>query len=76
MNIETYILFLKNKIEAERIEGSVFKTLDEAREQLGGEVLADSQKINCFTEEWNDLDSDKYQIYFNYYFVSYIYIIK
>ena len=75
--MKAHILFLKDRAEAERIEGSVFKSIEEVKNHLDDGVLVGCQEINLFTEEWNDFDDrGDMDFYLNHYFISYIMIIK
>lgn len=78
--IETYILFLTDRKEAERIEGSVFGTIKEAKTKLSddGVLLKGFQPLYEFTEAWNDTDGEANGLRddLDCYFISYIHITK
>ena len=82
MKIEPHILYFNHIEEAERIEGSVFGSMEEVKGQLvnDGAVLADSQHINEYPEDWNiqgsESDPGDVEFRLNRYFIAYIYIIK
>lgn len=76
MKIETHILFIEgDRIGAERIEGSVFGSMKEVKQQLAndGVDLIGNYELHEFTEAWNETELH-YEL--DTYFISYIYITK
>ena len=78
MKIKTHILFLTDRTEAERIEGSVFGTMEEVEQQLAndGVKLIGTYELHEFTDGWNSTDGDGEGFHYELdcYFISYVHI--